>query len=435
MLRIAVFVCTAMTAVAASAAGSGAPTFYRDVLPVLQKRCQTCHRPGEAGKGSFLTYDSTRPWAQDIKAQVLARAMPPWFADPEYGHFANERRLMDGEIRTLVDWVDGGAPEGNPKDKPAPVKWTAGWNLRPDVIFDTPKSIPVPAQGVLDYAYIVIPTNFEQDTWITAGEIRPSDRSVVHHVSAFWRPQGSTWLKDAKPGVPYTLPKTKVAVTANTAPPKFLADGVEFLIGYSPGMPPQDFSADHAAKLIPAQADLVLEVHFTPNGQAPVEERVQVGFVTAKVEPTRRFVTASNLSWKISIPPGAQNVEGRASMRFNQAVNLMFLQPHMHLRGKDMSVRLVYPDGRSETVLEVPHYRFDWQIVYFEAQPLRVPKGTVMEVIAHWDNSPNNPFNPDPQEEVHFGPQNTDEMLVCQTGFTIDRHAELTNLITMESGY
>jgi hypothetical protein len=437
-MRSLIFLLMPLAASAATPAPAGV-TFYRDVLPILQKRCQTCHRPGEAGRGSFLSYDTTRPWAQAIKAKVLARQMPPWFANPEFGHFLNDRRLADREIETLVSWVDAGAPEGDAKDRPARVKWNTGWNLSPDVVFETPKAVTVPAQGVLDYVYIVIPTNFENDTWITGGEIRPSDRSVVHHVSAFWRPPGSRWLKDAKLGVPYSIPKPNAESapaerSTDGSPPRQLEDGAEFLIGYSPGMPPQDFSTDRAAKIIPAQSDLVLEVHFTPNGKTPVAEQIQVGFVFAKVEPARRFVTISNWSWEIAIPPGDANHEGHASMRFNEAVDLVFMQPHMHLRGKDMSIRLVYPDGKSQIVLDVPHYRFDWQIIYYEAQPLHVPKGAHMEITAHWDNSANNPFNPDPGAAVHLGPQNTDEMLVCHTGFTVDRHASLENLVTIESG-
>jgi hypothetical protein len=419
---------------------SAGVTYYRDVLPILQKRCQLCHRPGEAGTGSFLTYETTRPWAQAIKTNVLTRKMPPWFANPEYGHFLNERRLSDTEIQTLVAWADAGAPEGDPKDKPSRVKWNSGWNISPDAVFET-KDIPVPAKGVLDYVYIVIPTNSENDMWITGGEIRPSDRSVVHHVSAFWRPPGSKWLKDARPFVPYTIPRsdaekeTGLTPVREGSPPRMVEEGAEFLIGYSPGMPPQDFSLDHAAKLIPAESDLVLEVHFTPNGKTPVEERIQTGFVFAKVEPTRRFLTVSDWSWKISIPPGDANYEGHASMRFNEAVNLVFMQPHMHLRGKDMTVRLVYPDGKSEIVLDVPHYEFNWQIIYYEAQPLHIPKGTRMEITAHWDNSANNPFNPDPAAQVHLGAQNTDEMLVCHTGFTVERRSYTPNLVTIESAY
>jgi hypothetical protein len=428
-MRSLVFLLMPLAALAASP-GAGGVTFYRDVLPVLQKRCQICHRPGEAGMGSFLAYETTRPWAQAIKAAVLTRKMPPWFANPEFGHFLNDRRLTDAEVQTLVAWADAGAPEGNPKERPTRAKWTTGWNLQPDLVFETPKPYTVPARGVLDYVYIVVPTNFENDTWITAGEIRPSDRSVVHHISAFWRPAGSTWLKGAKPGVPYQIPKSELESAADGTP-RALEDGAEFLIGYSPGMPPQDFSTDHAAKVIPAQSDLILEVHFTPNGKTPAEEQIQVGFVLAKVEPTRRFITFSNWSRNVAIAPGDPNHEGHASMRFNEAVDLVFMQPHMHLRGKDMSVRLIYPDGKSETVLDVPHYQFDWQIVYYEAQPLHIPKGTRMEITAHWDNSANNPANPDPTAQVRLGPQNSDEMLVCHTGFTVDRHASMTNLVTL----
>ena len=425
-----------MLAVRTAGAQTGGVTFVRDVLPILQKRCQTCHRPGEAGSGSFLTYESTRPWAQAIKAAVLTRKMPPWFASPEFGHFLNERRLTDPEIRTLVSWVDAGAPQGDAGSKPARVKWTTGWNIQPDVVFTTPRPYVVPAQGALEYVYIVIPTNFEHNTWITAGEIRPSDRSVVHHVSAFWRPAGSAWLKDAKPGVPYVIPKAQLNSAdfkqtlnrgAAGAQPLQLESGAEFLIGYSPGMPVQDFSIGHAAKLIPAQADLVLELHFTPNGKTPVEERIETGFVLAKTDPVRRFLTISNWSWNISIPPGDANHEGHASMRFNEAVDLVFMQPHMHLRGKDMELRVIYPTGETQTLFK-GKFDFDWQLGYTFAKPIPLPKGTRVLAISHFDNSANNKFNPDPSKEVRWGLQNWDEMSNAFVGLIFGVNDDPTKL-------
>src|SRR5712671_3904903 len=172
-------------------------TFNKDVLPILQKNCQSCHRPGEIGPMSFLTYDGTRPWATAIKEAVLTRKMPPWFADPHVGHFSNERKLDDHDIKTLVAWVNGGAPEGNPKDKPAASQWTDGWNIKPDVIYEMPRPVVVPEHGAVDYIYILLPVKFPKDTWIMDGEIQPGNRSAVHHASVIVRPPGSIWLKDA----------------------------------------------------------------------------------------------------------------------------------------------------------------------------------------------------------------------------------------------
>jgi hypothetical protein len=207
------------------------PTFFKDVLPILQRSCQSCHRAGEIGPMPFTDYRNARPWAKSIKAAVLTKKMPPWFADAKYGHFANDRRLKEEEISTLAAWADAGAPEGDMKDKPAPVDWKEGWGINPDVVFEMPQPFTVPAKGVLDYAYIVFPTGFTQDTWVTAGEIRPGARSVVHHMSAIVRPPREPWLRDAKPGVPYFPPGGAQPETDMQAGLITMND--EFLVGYS----------------------------------------------------------------------------------------------------------------------------------------------------------------------------------------------------------
>ena len=174
-------------------------TFYKDVLPVLQKNCQTCHRPGEIAPMSFLTYKDTRPWAKAIKTAVVNRQMPPWFADPNYGHFANDRTLSDTTIKTLVAWADGGAIEGDAKDAPAPLQWVNGWSLQPDMVIEMPKDVPLPATGTINYKYIVVKTDFKEDMWVVAAEMRPGNSSVLHHGKVWVRPAGSTW------SVPCTL--------------------------------------------------------------------------------------------------------------------------------------------------------------------------------------------------------------------------------------
>jgi hypothetical protein len=405
-------------------AGATNVTFYKDVLPIMEKNCQSCHRPGEIAPMSFLTFENTRPWAKAIKANVLKKKMPPWFADPRYGNFSNDRRLTPAQIDTLVSWVDAGAPAGDPKDQPAPVKWREGWNIQPDEIFQMPDPYTVPATGTLQYVYLVIPTGFTKDTWVTAAEIRPGARSVVHHVIAVIRPPGSQWMKDAKPFVPYIPPKplSEAGEPDPDDPQTVPVDmSYEFLVGYVPGMQPQRFDVDHSAKLIPAGSDIVLQLHYTTNGRTAAQDQTRVGITLAKEPPLKRFYSAVAAGSHWAIPPGDPNYEARASMTFGEPVELVFIQPHMHLRGKDMTVRLTYPTGESETLLSVPHYDFSWQIVYYLAHPLHLPKGAKVQVIAHWDNSANNPYNPDPAKTVKWGDQSWDEMLSVPMGVIVDR--------------
>jgi len=385
--------------------GASGATFNHDVLPILQQHCQGCHRPGEIGPASFLTYESTRPWAKAIKAAVVSKKMPPWFADPAYGHFRNDRRLSDRDIQTLAAWADSGAPEGEASEKPAPVEWHDGWNIAPDLVLQMPDPYAVPASGALPYVYVVLPTGFRRDTWVKAAEIRPGARSVVHHVNAVVRPPGSRWLKEAKPFVPY-IPAVEEEPIG------------ELLTAYSPGMQPERFDIDHSAKLIPAGSDIVLQLHFTANGK-PAEDQTRVGLELAGEAPLKRFLSAAVNSSAWTIEPGDANAEGHGRMTFGEPVELVFVQPHMHLRGKDMTVSLVYPSGETETLVQVPHYDFNWQILYYLAEPRFLPQGTRVEVTAHWDNSANNPRNPDPNATVHWGNQNWDEMLSVPMGVLV----------------
>jgi hypothetical protein len=407
------------TSALAAGTASTSVTFNKDVFPILQKNCQVCHRPGQIGPMPFLTYKNARPWAKAIKASVLSRKMPPWLADPQYGHFRNDRRLSDEDMRKLVAWVDAGAPEGDAKDKPPPIQWTEGWNIRPDLVLQMPDPYAIPATGTLNYIYIVIPTGFTRDTWVNAAEIRPSARSVVHHMIAVVRPPGSLWMKDAKPFVPY-IPTTD-AERASDPQSDPVNISYELLAGYSPGMQPQRFDMDHSAKLIPAGSDIVLQVHYTPNGKTPFEDQTRIGLELAKQTPEKRFMSAVAASNNWTIAPGDANAEGRAMLTFGEPVELVFMQPHMHLRGKNMIIRLVYPTGESETVLSVPRYDFQWQIIYYLDKPRQLAKGTRVEVTAHWDNSVNNSNNPDASATVKWGNQSSDEMLSFAMGVIIDR--------------
>jgi hypothetical protein len=374
-------------------AGNVAPpaTFYKDVLPVLQKNCQKCHRPGEIAPASFLTYESTRPWAKAIKTAVLSKKMPPWFADPHYGQFENDRALSETDIHTLVAWVDGGAPEGDPKNAPKPVVWATGWHIgKPDVVFSMAAEYHVPASGTIGYQYLVIPTGFTEDKYVQAVEVRPGNPKLVHHIVALVREPGYSWLKQASlPDVPFPG---------------------EILAGYLPG---SDLEGVHPgrAKLIKAGSDLVLQIHYTPNGTAGTDIS-QVGLIFSKKPVAERVLTLNIGNMVFSIPPGAPDTEVHSKLTLQRDVTLLGLRPHMHFRGKSFQFRATYPDGKREVLLSVPEYDFNWQQEYDLAREKKLPRGTVIECEAHFDNSRNNRFNPDPTKEVHFGEQTWEEMMI-----------------------
>ena len=405
----------------AAFAADSAVTFNKDVLPIVQRNCQVCHRPGEIGPMAFLTYEGTRAWAKAIKAAVVSKKMPPWFADPKYGHFTNEKSLTSAEIATLSAWADNGAPEGDAKDKPAPVAFKDGWNIRPDLILKMPKPFPIPARGTVEYTYITISAPFKEDTWVTAGEVRPTDRAHVHHVVANVRPKGSKWMTQSQLGSEPYAPgpkRNEELIKANGGNPGVIDN--EFLVGYVPGMEAQRFDIDNSAKLIPAGADIVFEIHYTTNGTAS-EDQSMVGLELAKAPPKRLFMSIAAAQMNLNIAPGDPNAEAKATLKFGQPVDLAYMQPHMHLRGKDMKIDALYPTGEKETLLNVPRYDFNWQIVYYQKTPLRLPKGTTLELTAHWDNSPNNKWNPDPKDTVHWGDQSWQEMLAAPMAVIVDR--------------
>jgi hypothetical protein len=361
---------------------------------------------------SLLTYEAARPWAKSIKEAVLTRRMPPWFADRGIGHFSNERSLTETEIKTLVEWVDGGAPEGNSAARPAPVKWVDGWNIKPNVIYGMPEPYTVPKEGILEYIYILLPAKFPTDTWVLNGEIHPSDRSVVHHASVVVRPPGSKWMKSAKPGVPY---EPTAQDRAESTEPFY------WLFGYAPGVSPEGhFSPqEDAGRFIPAGSDLFLEMHYTVNGKES-QDQTQLGLVLSNKRPARQLLNLIVTDNRFEIPPNAPNYGYSTSVLLDEPITLLYLQPHLHLRGIDMKIDVTYPDGRSETLLSVPRYNFMWQVIYMLAKPVKLPKGTRVLVSAHWDNSPNNKFNPDPSKTVRWGAQTGEEMLVALLGAVVE---------------
>jgi hypothetical protein len=430
-------------AIAAAAGSSDDPvnqpsTFNKDVLPVLQKNCQGCHRPGEVAPMSFLTYRETRPWAKAMKAAVLSRKMPPWFADAKYGHFQNERGLTGAETRALVSWADNGAPEGDIQGKPAPVQFTEGWNIKPDVTIEIPNPFEVPASGIIEYQYIVVPTHFDKDVWVTAAEVRPGNRAVMHHVIVYVRPPGSAYLKDAKPGIPF-VPVTPERDANGAAirrtpqggqqtgsdgprrPPGGAMAGVELLAAFVPGLQAQRFDSPipDAAKFVPAGADLVFQLHYTTNGK-PATDQTRIGLTFAAKPPRFRYFTSNATQQQFEIPPNDPNYESHSMVTVNEPAQLVWLMPHMHVRGKDFLFKAAYPTGETETLLSVPKYDFNWQIGYEEAKPIALPKGTRIECTAHHDNSANNPANPNPNVTVRWGDQTWEEMMMGWFALVVD---------------
>jgi len=398
-------------------------TFNKDVLSILQKRCQGCHRPGEVAPMSLLTYRDARPWAKAIREAVLTRKMPPWFADPHYGKFSNDRSLTNNEIATLVSWVDGGAREGDPKDAPSPIEWVDGWSIgKPDAVFEMPRDFDVPAAGTVEYQYIVIPSGFTRDTWVQAAEARPGNRQLVHHIIAFVRPPGSEWLKDAKPGVPFVPVEKKAEGGKKKEEQKEESDEAagspELLIGFAPGLVPMMLRPGQA-KMVTAGSDFVFQMHYTATGKAGTD-RSRIGVIFAKEPPGERVFTANALNSKFVIPAGDPAYRVDSSITLQPPARLVDLMPHMHYRGKDFEYRLIYPTGETQTVLSVPRYDFNWQLFYYLSDPIVLPRGTRIDCTAHFDNSPNNRYNPDPKKEVRWGEQTWEEMMIGWFDVAVD---------------
>ena len=390
-------------------------TFHKEVMPILQKHCQGCHRPGEVAPMSFLSYEQVRPWAKAIRTVVLKKKMPPWGADPLYGKFSNDRSLSETELNTLVSWVDAGAPEGNPSDAPKPLQFEEGWNIgKPDAIVEMPKAFRVPANGLVQYQYIVFPSGFTEDKWVERVEIRPGNPAVVHHVNAFATPPDAPGFKVAKKGEFMEIPPQK-----GKDPDMFtFAKESETLHGHAPGGNPTVFKPGQA-RLVKAGSDILFQLHYQSNGQEAYDQ-TRIGFVFAKQPPTEKITSVTVQNFDFSIPPMADDYPIKAEALLNIDVKVVSILPHMHLRGKRIQVRAYYPDGDSETLVSVPKYDFSWQFTYVLETPKLLPKGTRLETIGYYDNTPNNPSNPDPKALVVYGEQTWNEMMGGVMDFAID---------------
>jgi hypothetical protein len=375
------------------------PSFYKDVLPLFQAHCQSCHRAGEAAPMALTDYATARPWAKAVKQAVVTRTMPPWFADAHYGKFSNDARLTDSAIETISAWVDAGAPEGDPKDAPKPVAWVNGWKIgAPEVVIEMPRELEIPAAGTLGYRYVSVPTNFKEDTWVRFAEVRAGDREHTHHIVVSVKEPGS-------------------------APD---AQG-EFLAGYGPGSMPE-MLGEGQAKLIKAGSEIAFQLHYTTDGK-PGRDRSRVGLILAHERPRERVMMLAAANVRFAVPAGDADYKVEARVTLHSDATLVSLLPHMHLRGKSFEFRVAYPDGRKETLLVVPRYSYDWQLSYYLDRPLRLPKETTIECTAHFDNSANNPRNPDPARTVRFGAQSWDEMMIGYFEVAVAPGVEMRDLL------
>jgi peroxiredoxin/mono/diheme cytochrome c family protein len=368
---------------------SGQITYTKQIARLFQRNCQECHRPGEIGPFSLLTYSQAKGWAEMIHETVDSGRMPPWYADPHVGKFANDRRLSKEDKETLLAWIDQGCPRGDDKELPQPKAWHEGWWIgKPDVVISMDKDFTVPADGGkngVPYKYFTVPTNFTEDKWIQAAEARPGNRAVVHHIIAFVSEPGETGGTRRGGAGSYLVG---------------VAPGEEGLV-LPPGM----------AKKIPKGASITFQVHYTSNG-VQQKDRSSLGLIFCK-EPPKQFVrTAAISQTRFAIPPGDGNYKVKSTAKYDKETVILSFMPHMHLRGKDFEYRVEYPDGRSEVVLSVPRYDFAWQMRYVLADPLRLPAGSKVVCTAHFDNSRNNPNNPDPTRTVAWGQQTWDEMMI-----------------------
>jgi hypothetical protein len=407
---------------------AAAPTFAKDVAPIFHAKCATCHRPGEVAPMSLITYRDARPWAAAIREKVVARVMPPWHADRQYGEFRNDTSLSQAEIDTIAAWASAGAPEGDPAAMPAPPKFPDGWQIgTPDAVFEMPVAYQVPATGTIEYQYFEVPTNFTEDRWMQAGEVRAGDRAHVHHIIVYvrepqpvQRPVVMSVRAIAPNGALPVAPRTPAPAVQRPAqtPPVVRRTGDQMLVNWAVGEDAPVYLPG-TAKRIPAGSTLVFQVHYTTNG-TPGTDRSRIGLIFAKEPPRREIRTGTIANATFAIPPGASDHQVEAEATFSSDVNVWTLHPHMHLRGKDMTYTAIYPDGRRQVVLRVPKFDFGWQTDYWLAEPLTLPSGSKLHVSAHFDNSSANRNNPDPTTTVRWGDQTWEEMMIGFFTYTVE---------------
>lgn len=369
-------------------------TFTKQIAPIFQKRCEECHRAGGMAPMSLATYEQSRPWARAIKEKVVSREMPPFHAAGAFGRYLRDPRLTDEEIATITKWVDGGAPKGNQKDMPAPVQWKNDWAFgEPDLVLKPRQAYTVKASKQDQYVFFVFDYVLPEDTWIRSVVTRPGSQNAVHHANTHV--------------VPPMLKVPESGYFEGDFEPS--ARGAVMVAGWAPGVQPVTLAPGVAIR-IPKGMRFGIQIHYAPAEKETIDQtQVGVYFADGLINKHMRVMMGDRKD--LSIPPNDPSYSLTSTKTFDTDAIISFYHVHMHLRGKSYQMKLTYPDGRQEMALDVPRYDFNWQRTYVLNQPLRVPKGTKVDFIGTYDNSPKNRFNPDPAKTVKWGEKTTDEMM------------------------
>jgi hypothetical protein len=453
-LLLGVLVPIATVHAAGPAPAASVPTFTKDVAPIVFNSCATCHRAGEVAPMTLTSYDEVRPWAKVIKNKVVSREMPPWGADPAHSlKMRNDRSLTQAQVDTIVAWVDGGAPKGSDADLPPMPKFAEGWTFgrEPDAILEMPVEFAIPAEGELNVQMFYSKVPWNEDRFAETLEIRPGNRAVVHHAGVFVVdiPEGAT-IVNGRLVMPGGKASTdRGAGVAGRADDTALP-GANKLLSWVPGRGVDSHRAE-IGKRIPAGKYINWQVHYNPIGK-PETDRTRLGIWFNKVPVTHELLirqagdalatTKGGLSLYRSegkeveytadegstrrrsktpnIPPYAEDWSLTGITPVTEDITLYAMSPHMHLRGKSLRWVIVYPDGREQTILDVPKFDFNWQIQYELAEPLHIPAGSKILGIGKYDNSPKNKWNPSPNLEVYWSEQSWDEMYQPFTEYSVD---------------
>jgi len=371
-------------------------TYAKHISRILQENCEECHHPGGIGPFSFTTYRQARGWSRMINEVVSERRMPPWHADPHVNEFKNDRRLTDEEVAMIGNWVENGMPRGNPEDMPerreydTDVKWRIGGG-EPDKVWELPEEVNIKATGVMPYLQFVVPSGFEEDTWIQEMEAIPGNSKVVHHILMY-----------------VITPEDRRR--ANDDVDEFLRLGNGFLTGFAPGTV-ANIAPEGLGYKIPAGSSILFQMHYTPTGKEEVD-RSKFGVVFSETKPKFEIQTATTVNFDFKIPAHADNHRVVADAVMPKDGVIFSMTPHMHYRGKSFDYYAKFPDGTERHLLSVPFFDFNWQTTYSLAEPEYLPEGTVIHTVAHFDNSADNPYNPDPEKPVTWGDQTWEEMMI-----------------------
>jgi len=410
------------TAASVHAQSPTTPTFSKDVAPILYKNCTNCHRAGEIGPMPLVSFSDARPWAKAIANRVTDGTMPPWHADPAHGEFLNDRRLSAADRDVIVKWASGGAPEGKRADLPAPPKFAEGWQIgTPDTIWSMQEDYKIPASGTIEYKNFEVPTNLTEDKWVQAIEVRPGNRAAVHHVIVYLvdpKPVRAPQPFTPGPGMrrPADAPKTEKGAEPNDRPMPRQPTG--WLTGYAPGQAVRVYQPGTALR-VPAGSTLIIQEHYTATGQETTD-RTRIGIKWAKEAPKTLVDVATLQNANFKLPAGASDTRVDAELTLKEDLTVWSVLPHTHMRGKKWEVTAIYPDGRSELILNVPKYDFNWQTDYIFKQPLNLPKGTKIRTSAWYDNSTANKANPDSTKDVYWGDQTWEEMQFTAITFSLN---------------